>query len=180
MSALSYTPLDVRASGQAALIPLGAHRVCSTLPTGVWLLNCPVAVVDVEGRDLAQLPMCGRILRRIPAAGFRIGHTQRRAATVRPFCSRGEAWSALTECSTESASGPGPSAAMCILQRPVQNVAEEWPFRPRVPASAALRLRSGRDPPSREAVTVLVARTRLGSSGRILPALQRTGQFGAV
>lgn len=124
--------------------------------------------------------MCGRILRRIPAAGFRIGHTQRRAATVRPFCSRGEAWSALTECSTESASGPGPSAAMCILQRPVQNVAEEWPFRPRVPASAALRLRSGRDPPSREAVTVLVARTRLGSSGRLLPALQRTGQFGAV
>lgn len=127
-----------------------------------------------------EVPMCGRILRRIPAAGFRIGHTQRRAATVRPFCSRGEAWSALTECSTESASGPGPSAAMCILQRPVQNVAEEWPFRPRVPASAALRLRSGRDPPSREAVTVLVARTRLGSSGRLLPALQRTGQFGAV
>ena len=37
----NYTLLDVRASGQAALIPLGAHRVCSTLPTGVWLLNCP-------------------------------------------------------------------------------------------------------------------------------------------
>ena len=44
-----YTLLDVRASGQAALIPLGAHRVCSTLPTGVWLLNCPVAVVKVDG-----------------------------------------------------------------------------------------------------------------------------------
>ena len=38
---MEYTLLDVRASGQAALIPLGAHRVCSTLPTGVWLLNCP-------------------------------------------------------------------------------------------------------------------------------------------
>lgn len=38
---MEYTVLDVRASGQAALIPLGAHRVCSTLPTGVWLLNCP-------------------------------------------------------------------------------------------------------------------------------------------
>lgn len=37
---MEYTLLDVRASGQAALIPLGAHRVCSTLPTGVWLLNC--------------------------------------------------------------------------------------------------------------------------------------------
>ena len=44
-----YTLLDVRASGQAALIPLGAHRVCSTLPTGVWLLNCPGAVVKVDG-----------------------------------------------------------------------------------------------------------------------------------
>ena len=46
---MEYTLLDVRASGQAALIPLGAHRVCSTLPTGVWLLNCPVAVVKVDG-----------------------------------------------------------------------------------------------------------------------------------
>lgn len=47
-----YTPLDVRASGQAALIPLGAHRVCSTLPTGVWLLNCPVA--DVRSPRLCR------------------------------------------------------------------------------------------------------------------------------
>jgi hypothetical protein len=39
-----YTLLDVRASGQAALIPLGAHRVCSTLPTG---------------RVVTQLPMIG-------------------------------------------------------------------------------------------------------------------------
>ena len=51
--------MDVRASGQAALIPLGAYRVCSTLPKGVWLLNCPVADSDVEERDLAQLPSSG-------------------------------------------------------------------------------------------------------------------------
>lgn len=52
---MEYTLLDVRASGQTALIPLGAHRVCSTLPTGVWLLNGPWADVDVEGRDLTRL-----------------------------------------------------------------------------------------------------------------------------
>ena len=47
---MEYTLLDVRASGQAALIPLGAHRVCSTLPTGVWLLNCPV-------EEIRQIPV---------------------------------------------------------------------------------------------------------------------------
>ena len=66
---MSHTLLDVRASGQAALIPLGAHRVCSTLPTGVWLLNCPEScLVGAEVR-IAGLPQRGRCSIRFPLVG---------------------------------------------------------------------------------------------------------------